>query len=136
MRLAAGALGLLALGLVMAGPVLVAGAGARAATAYVGLVILAISAFVAAHYFKIVPFLIWYHRYAPLAGKRPVPRVAELYRARHANLAAGMLVAGALVLTGGVAAGAALTARAGALLLAGGALAELLVMIGLAGKRP
>ena len=136
MRLAAGALGLLALGLVMAGPVLVAGAGARAATAYVGLVILAISAFVAAHYFKIVPFLIWYHRYAPLAGKRPVPRVAELYRAHHANLAAGLLVAGALVLTGGVAAGAALTARAGALLLAGGALAELLVMIGLAGKRP
>ena len=37
--------------------------------AYVLVIVLGISLFVAAHYYKIVPFLVWYHRFGPLAGK-------------------------------------------------------------------
>jgi hypothetical protein len=136
MRLAAGGLALLGIGLAFAGPVLLLGAAPRLATAYVTVVILGISAFVAAHYYKIVPFLVWFHRYGPLAGKRPVPRVAELYDARAAHAAAALLLAGALVLTAGVALGAGLAARAGALLFLGGVLVEAMQMLLLARKRP
>src|SRR5690606_17011980 len=70
MRLAAAALSVLAVALVLSTPVLLSLANARLATAYVSAVLLGISLFVAAHYYKIVPFLVWYHRFGPLAGTR------------------------------------------------------------------
>ena len=76
MRLAAVALGLLAIGLVLAVPVVANRASPRLATAYVLVVVGGISLFVAALYYKIVPFLVWFHRFGPLAVKRPVPKVA------------------------------------------------------------
>ncbi|HSJ15290.1 MAG TPA: hypothetical protein VK939_12790 [Longimicrobiales bacterium] len=136
MRLAAGGLLLLAIGLGLAGPVLVAAGGARLATAYVLVVILGISVFVAAHYYKIVPFLVWFHRYGPLAGRRPVPRVAELYAARPAFAAGALLMLGALVLGGAVVLGSATGARAGALLFLCGAAIEALQMLVLSRTRP
>jgi hypothetical protein len=67
----------------------------RLATAYVvALVLGGLSLFVAGHYYKIVPFLVWYHRFGPLVGKRPVPRVADLYSARVGNAAAALLACG------------------------------------------
>src|SRR5690606_906389 len=69
MRLAAAALALVGIALVLAWPVMLTTAPARVATAYVLTAILGITLFVAAHYYKIVPFLIWYHRFCPLAGK-------------------------------------------------------------------
>lgn len=136
MRLAAAALGVLGIALVLAGPVIVAGAHARLATAYIAAALLGISLFVAAHYYKIVPFLVWYHRFGPLAGRQPVPRVGELYSARAASLVGALLVTGALTLIASIGLGAGEPARAGALLLAAGVGLEALQMLQLARKRP
>jgi hypothetical protein len=120
MRLAAGALALLALTLVMAGPVVMRAAPMRIGFAYVTAALLAISLFVVAHYYRIVPFLVWYHRFGPLAGTRPLPKVNDLYSARSAGTAAAALVVGAVVLISAVALGAAALARVGAALFACG----------------
>ncbi|MEX2608588.1 MAG: hypothetical protein WEA24_01470 [Gemmatimonadota bacterium] len=136
MRLAAAALGLLATAMAFAGPVVVGVATPRLATAYVLAVVLGISLFVAAHYYKIVPFLIWYHRFGPLAGKRAVPTVAQLYSGRAATLAAGLMVTGAAALTAAVAYGSAGGARAAATVFTAGVAVELFQMLALARTRP
>jgi hypothetical protein len=118
MRLAAGGLAVLALALVLAWPVIVTGAPAHVAVAYVMAAILAISLFIAAHYYRIVPFLVWYHRFGPLAGRRPVPRVNELFSAPTAHAAGTALLSGAFALVVSVALAAALPARVAAAVLA------------------
>jgi hypothetical protein len=136
LHLAAGALGLLAVGLVLAAVVVPGYASARIDTAYVLVLVLGASLFVAAHYYKIVPFLVWNHRFGPLAGKRPLPRVADLYSARIANVAAALLVLGVATLAGTVAAGVAAGARLGAVLFASGVAVEAAQMIFIARRRP
>lgn len=136
MRLAAAALALLAVGLALAGPVVVAEAAPRTATAYVAAVVLGISLFVAAHYYKIVPFLVWYHRFGPLAGKQPVPQVAELYSARLAGAAGSLMFLGAAGMTAAVLLGEGGAARAAALVLAVGVVIEAAQMMALARRRP
>ena len=42
-----------------------------------------------ANSYKIVPFLVWYHRYRPLMGREPVPVIHNIYSER---LATGVLV--------------------------------------------
>jgi hypothetical protein len=45
-------------------------AAPRLATAYVLVLVLGgLSLFVAGHYYKILPFLVWYHRFGPLVGR-------------------------------------------------------------------
>jgi hypothetical protein len=122
MRLAAAALALLGIAVVLAAPVVFVIAPAHVVAAYVTAVILAISLFVAAHYYRIVPFLVWYHRFGPLAGRQPVPRVGELFSARLALTAAGALATGVALLIATVALGAGTAARAAALLFSAGAL--------------
>ncbi|MGH7444852.1 MAG: hypothetical protein ACREKM_08255, partial [Longimicrobiales bacterium] len=136
MRLAGAALGVIGIALVLAWPVVLTDAHARITTAYIAAALLGISLFVAAHYYKIVPFLVWYHRFGPLAGKQPVPRVGELYSARIASLAGVLLVMGALTLIAAIALGVVWPARAGALLLAAGVGIEALQMLQLARKQP
>ena len=136
MRLAAAALGLLGTGVALAGPVVAGVSSPRLSTAYVLAVVLGISLFVAAHYYKIVPFLVWYHRFGPLAGKRPVPTVSELYSTRAAMVAGGLLVLGAVTLTATVALGWAVLARSAAALFAAGVGVEALQMLQLARTRP
>ena len=136
MRLAAAALSLLAIGLVMSAPVLLSIATARTTSAYMAAVLLGISLFVAAHYYKIVPFLVWYHRFGPLAGKRPVPRVSELYSTRTATVAVGTLVAGAAGLITAIVAGQADAARVAALVLLAGVAIESVQMLKLWRIRP
>lgn len=123
LRLAATGLGFLLLGMALAPAVLVQGLAApRLATAYgTALVLGAVSLFVAGHYYKIVPFLVWYHRFGMLVGKRPVPRVADLYAPTPANLAAALLGGGALGLVAGTLAGTPALARVAALVFALGA---------------
>jgi hypothetical protein len=135
MRLAAGALVVLAGALLLAGPVL-AGAPTAVATAYVMTPVLAVSLFVAAHYYKIVPFLVWFHRFAPLAGRRTLPRVGDLYSARAASGAALLLLVGAVALIGAVATGQAAAARLAATVFAAGVLVELGQMSLLAVRKP
>ncbi|HEX6308144.1 MAG TPA: hypothetical protein VFZ69_08155 [Longimicrobiales bacterium] len=136
MRLAAAALSILGVALVLAWPVMLSLVPARVASAYVLAAVLGISLFVAAHYYKIVPFLIWYHRFGPLAGKRAVPRVSELYSAVAARVAGAGLVFGAIGLAAAVALGAAGAARAAALVFAAGATVEASQMVMLWRKRP
>jgi len=136
MRLAAAALALLALALVFAGPVVSSVATPRLATAYVMSAILGISLFVAAHYYKIVPFLVWYHRFGPLAGRQPVPRVGELYSARTATAAASFLATGALLLIVSASIGLTTLAMIGAGVFALGAATEASQMLLVARRRP
>ena len=138
MRLAAAALALLGLALVLAPFALWRGyADPRLAVAYVAALIPgALTLFVAAHYYKIVPFLVWYHRFGPLAGKRPLPRVADLYDERAAYLAAGLLVLGALGLVAATLLAAPGTARLATVAFAGGVAVLTAQMIGVSRRKP
>jgi hypothetical protein len=122
LRLAAVGVAFLALGVALAPFALTKGLAAPGLmVAYLtALIVGGFTLFVVAHYYKIVPFLVWYHRFGPLAGKRPVPRVAELYAARPAGAAVVLLAAGALGLVAGILAGSPAGARGAALLFAGG----------------
>jgi len=137
LKLAAGGLTLLGLAALLSVPVLVRGIGSpHLAATYVLLLILAISLFVAAHYYKIVPFLVWYHRFSSLIGRAEMPQVADLYSGRWAAGAGVLLLAGTLGLTASVAGGWAAGARAAALVFAAGTAVEAVQMAGLARRRP
>lgn len=124
---------LTAAGLVLLGAALAAGVAALAAgrpsprllTAY-GLLLVpgGLGLFVAGHYYKILPFLTWFHRFGPVAAEREVPTVAELVHPRAAHAAGALLATGAAVLAGGALAGSAAACTAGATALAAGAALE------------
>lgn len=135
MRLAAGATAVLAAGVALAGVGLIGGAP-RMPTAWVGAFVLAASLFIAAFYFKIIPFLVWYHRFSPLAGRTAVPRATELFSHRWAGAAGLLLCVGAVLLVGSVVAGSEGGVRMGGGLLVAGATVEAMVMVGLARTRP
>jgi hypothetical protein len=135
MSLAAGALVLFAAVLLLSVPVLAGGAAPNLLTAYVLTAVLAITLFVAAHYYKIVPFLVWYHRFGPLAGRQTVPRVDQLYHAGTARTAAALLFAGAAGLAAAVAGAQGGLAQLAALLLAAGVTLEAIQMAGLVRRR-
>ncbi len=64
---------------------------------------------------KIVPFLVWQHRYAPMLGRALVPKLADLVYPRLLNLLAWTVPAAALALAVGVTTQTNLTVRIGAL---------------------
>lgn len=137
MGLAAGGTGVLGLGVLLALPVLAAGPGAgRLATAYGLCLVLGITVFIAGHYYKIVPFLAWLHRFGPLVGQRPVPGVADLYGRRTATVAGALLLGGTWVLLLSVALASPGGARAGALLFLAGAAVEAVQMGAVLRRRP
>ncbi len=137
LRTAAAGLGILALGLLLGGVVLATDlAPARLATAYGAALVLGLTVFVAAHYYKIVPFLVWFHRYGPRVSQGPVPRVSELYSGRAATWAGGLMALGSLGVVLGVVAGSGGAARTAAVLLAAGAAIELVQMGRLGWKKP
>ncbi len=63
-------------------------------SAYFVALLGAVSLFIAGHYYKIVPFIVWYHRYGPLVGLKKVPKVSELYSERLALLSGALLALG------------------------------------------
>lgn len=137
LTLAGLALGVLALAII-AGP-FAAYAGLahpRWVTGYVLLAVGAIVLFIAGHYFKIVPFLVWYHRFGPLLGRRHVPKVAELYSAGWARLAGAALLFGVLGTAVSVLSGSASAARASAALFAIGVALLCAQMFRIARRRP
>jgi hypothetical protein len=138
LRLAALGLGFLGLALMLAPFHLHLGLAApRVATAYVlALVLGGFSLFVAGHYYKIVPFLVWYHRFGLLVGQRPVPRVADLYSAGLGNIAAALLGLGTAGLVLATLLGMVGVARPAALLFAAGALIVTMQMVAIATRRP
>ncbi len=103
---------------------------------YFWLVLGAISLFVAGHYYKIVPFLIWYHRFGPLVGTRKVPKVAELFSQRVALANAVLLVAGYAGLAVALYARSVVLARACALLFTAGVVVLVLMIARISRRRP
>lgn len=45
-----------------------------------------IGSFITGHLYKIVPFLVWFERFAPLVGKEKVPMLHEMYDKKAANM--------------------------------------------------
>lgn len=142
MRLAAGGLLTLGLAAALSVPALVVpslSGGAPSwtlSTAYVALLVLGFVLFVAAHYYKILPFLVWFHRYGPRAGRGPVPRVADLYSARWAGVAGVLLTAGVLALVAAMAGRWTDVAVGAAAVFLAGAVTEALQMVAVARSRP
>lgn len=137
MAIAAAGLVLVGAGAVLAPLVLTRGFGAgMLVTAYGALLVLGLSTFVAGHYFRIVPFLVWYHRFGPLVGRAKVPLVADLYDGRWAGAAGTLLGTGAAGTVAGILAGIPGVVTAGGALLAAGALLETAQMVRIARSRP
>lgn len=138
LQLIAGALALLgAAGGLGAAALLATAPPPRLLTAY-GALLLAggLGLFVAGHYYKIVPFLTWFHRFGPVAAEREVPQVAELFAPAPARAAAALLVAGAAGLAAAILAGSGAGTRIAAVFFATGAAVEVVQMAGIARRRP
>ncbi len=137
LRLAGGALMLLAVALGLGAVSLATGfAVPRLSTAYIAAMVLSLTLFVAAHYYKIVPFLVWFHRFGPLVAERQVPRVSELYSATGATVAVMLLGLGATGVVAATTVGAGAVARVFAVVALGGGLVEAVQMWKLAWRRP
>lgn len=133
---AAGMLGLV-IATVLAPVALSRGLGdLRLLSTYFVVLLGAIAMFVAGHYYKIVPFLVWYHRFGPLVGKRKVPKVADLFSARAAHASGALLVAGFAVIAVATYMGSPRLAHTAALGCVLGALVEVFVIAGIARRRP
>lgn len=136
MRLAAAGLVGLVVAVLLAPPALSRGlADPRLLTAYFMVLLGALTLFVAGHYYKIVPFLVWNHRFGPLLGKQKVPRVVELYSERVAHVNVVLLVAGLAGLVVATYLGAAALARAAALVFAAGVWTQVVVIARVAQKK-
>lgn len=137
MRLARAGLVGLALALLIAPFALSQGLRApQLLVAYHVVLLGALSLFVAGHYYKIVPFLVWYHRFGPLVGVREVPKVSELFSERAAFVDAALLVAGWLGLVVGVSTGSPLLTRVAAIGFALGVTLEVALVARIAGRKP
>lgn len=136
MRLAAAGLIGLAIAVVLAPFALTRGTSdLRLLTTYFIVLLGAISLFVAGHYYKIVPFLVWNHRFGPLLGKRKVPRVADLYSEKVVLADVALLVSGLAGLALGAWVGSEVLARVAAAVFAAGALLEIVVIARVAQKK-
>lgn len=111
-------------------------ADTRLLTTYFMVLLGAISLFVAGHYYKIIPFLVWYHRFGPLVGTRKVPKVAELYSERVAGRGGLLLVGGIAGIAVGIYTGLEAVVRGAAIAFAAGVLVEVIVIAGIARRRP
>ena len=56
-----------------------------------------ISSFITGHLYKIVPFLVWFERFAPLVGKEKVPMLHEMYSKEGASIMFGFTAAGVML---------------------------------------
>lgn len=55
-----------------------------------------VSSFITGHLYKIVPFLVWFERFAPLVGKEKVPMLHEMYSKEGASMMFGFTSAGVM----------------------------------------
>ncbi len=78
--------------------------------------------------YKILSFLVWYHRYRPLVGRQPVPVATEIYSERMATAVLLVNGLGTLVLVAACLAGSLALLRAGGAIVAGAASTHLLSM--------
>lgn len=59
--------------------------------------------FIVGHIYKILPFLIWYEKFAPLVGKQKVPLLHHMIHTKTADVQTGMLFIAVTLLGSGVA---------------------------------
>jgi hypothetical protein len=136
MRLAAAGLVGLALATLLAPFALTRGLGDLHLLATYFVVLLgAISLFVAGQYYKIVPFLVWFHRFGPFIGKKKVPKVSELYSDSVARINGGLLVSGWVGVAVGTYLGVGLLILVAALVFAAGAALEAIVVVRIAQRK-
>ncbi len=95
----------------------------------------AISLFIAGQYYKIVPFLVWFHRFGPLIGKKKVPKVSDLYSEPVALLNGGLLAGSWALLAAGTYFGVVSLVRVAALVFAAGAVLEAVVIAQIAQRK-
>lgn len=84
---------------------------------------------ITAHLYKIVPFLVWFERYAPYIDEREVPMLHQLLPSRWANVQWGLGVSGLVAIA--IAIGLANTAfwKMGVLLLVGSGIVLLAILV-------
>ncbi|MEP7216300.1 MAG: hypothetical protein ABI782_08605 [Anaerolineaceae bacterium] len=75
--------------------------------------------------YKILSFLVWYHRYRNLAGRGRVPMISDVYNDRHATIVLGLYAGGLAVMAAGAVLGELAVLRVGAVLLTGAATGHL-----------
>ena len=78
--------------------------------------------------YKILSFLIWYHRYRPLVGREPVPVAAEIYSEQAATAVLAANAAGAALLVVAALSGRLELLHTGGLVLAGAGAAHAVTM--------
>lgn len=112
-------------------------AAPRLLTAY-GLLLVpgGLGLFVAGHYYRIVPFLTWFHRFGPVAADRDVPRVGELFGHGTARAAGGLMTLGVAVAAAAAAVGEGGWVRAGATAFSAGSWIMAAQMARIATRRP
>ena len=71
--------------------------------------------------YKILSFLVWYHRYRVLAGRGRVPMISDVYNDRHATIVLGLYAGALAVMAAGAGLADLVLLRVGAVLLAGAA---------------
>jgi len=84
---------------------------------------------ITAHLYKIVPFLVWFERYAPLIDERDVPMLHQLLPERWANLQWGLALSGLITVAFAFLAGHPLIWKTGVSLLIGSGLVLLGILI-------
>lgn len=96
---------------------------AHAAVAYAFLGLMGwISLMIIGMSYRVIPLLVWLHRYAPLVHDQPVPKVGELYSERWQAWSFLLLVPGILLAAAAILFSSAAGLRAGLLLIGGGVL--------------
>ncbi|MRI83844.1 MAG: hypothetical protein C6I00_05415 [Nitratiruptor sp.] len=74
------------------------------------------------HLYKIVPFLVWFHRFSPLVGKKRVPMLHEMYPKKQAQMEFWLSLVGAILVWLGIVTGSDTLLRAGGSFLFVGAI--------------
>lgn len=90
---------------------------------------------ITAHLYKIVPFLVWFERYAPYVDEREVPMLHQLLPARWANIQWSFAVAGLVIIAAAIGSGSNVLWQFGALLLVLSGVVLLAVLIRILGDK-
>lgn len=84
---------------------------------------------ITAHLYKIVPFLVWFERYAPYIDEREVPMLHQLLPSRWANVQWGLAVSGLVAIAIAIGLANVVLWKIGALLLVGSGIVLLAILI-------
>jgi hypothetical protein len=84
---------------------------------------------ITAHLYKIVPFLVWFERYAPYIDEREIPMLHQLLPARWANVQWGLGVSGVIAIAIAIGLVNTVLWKIGALLLVGSGIILLAILV-------